>query len=332
MAEDKRSRNPLTPSEAALARAIYLAIRNASSQISVERLAKIIGSLDPDALRRLLDAITIYGDSAKIESQLFLAIEVGGVDAVRQIKDLGAKIAIPAFLPQRVQILNPKPMANMDFTKIPVWASPKPPVVEFTLSFDKTNPNSVAYASRRAGQLVTSIDGLTRRAIQDIITEAFTQQIDYRTTARRIRNIVGLHPRWAKAVTKFEEDEIKRLTRMKFSEERARRTASERAERYADRLIRARASMIARTEINMAEQAGRYEGWQQAFKAGFIDPSSMKMWMTAQDERTCDICGPLDGEVVEWNGVFSIGYETPGFVHPHCRCTMVILPPERGTR
>lgn len=310
MAEDKGSRNPLTPSEAALARSLYLAIKGASSKISVERLAKIIGSLDPDALRRLLDAITIYGDSDKIESQLFSAIEVGGNDAIQQIKELGPKIAIPAFLPQKVQIVNPKPMANMDFSNIPVWASPTPPVAEFSLSFNKTNPNSVAYASRRAGQLVTSIDGLTRQAIQDIITEAFTQQIDYRTTARRIRNIVGLHPRWARAVTKFEEDEIKRLTKMGFSEERARRTASERAERYSDRLIRARASMIARTEINMAEQAGRYEGWQQAAEAGYIDPSSMKMWMTAQDERTCEICGPLDGEIVEWNGVFSIGYET----------------------
>jgi len=329
---EKGSRNPLTPAEAALARSIYEAIRSASNKISVERLAKIIGSLDPDALRRLLDAITIYGDSAKIQSQLFSAIEVGGVDAVTQIKELGAKIALPAFLPQKVQIANPAPMANMDFTKIPTWASPKPPVAEFTLSFNKTNPNSVAYASRRAGQLVTSIDGLTRRAIQDIITEAFTQQIDYRTTARRIRNIVGLHPRWAKAVTKFEEDEIKRLVKMGFSEERARRTAEERASRYSDRLVKARASMIARTEINMAEQAGRYEGWQQAFEAGYVDPSSMKMWMTAQDERTCDICGPLDGETVEWNGVFSIGYETPGFVHPHCRCTMVIIPPDRGTQ
>ncbi|NDB03718.1 MAG: hypothetical protein EBY38_08680, partial [Flavobacteriaceae bacterium] len=166
----------------------------------------------------------------------------------------------------------------------------------------------------------------------DIITEAFTQQIDYRTTAKRIKNIVGLHPRWAKAVIKFENEEIRRLTKMGISEERARATAADRAEKYADRLLRARASMIARSEINMAEQAGRAEGWQQAFDAGYIDPSSMKMWMTAQDERTCPVCAPLDGETVEWNGVFSIGYETPGFVHPHCRCTMVLIPPDRGTR
>ena len=36
----------------------------------------------------------------------------------------------------------------------------------------------------------------------------------------------------------------------------------------------------------------------------------------------------MDGEMVPWNGVFSIGLEAP-IVHPHCRCAMVIVPPER---
>ena len=54
-----------------------------------------------------------------------------------------------------------------------------------------------------------------------------------------------------------------------------------------------------------------------------------KMWIIAQDERTCDICSELDGEIVPWDGTFSSGDETPGRVHPNCRCTMVIIPPER---
>jgi len=53
------------------------------------------------------------------------------------------------------------------------------------------------------------------------------------------------------------------------------------------------------------------------------------MWIIAQDERTCDICSELDGEIVPWDGTFSSGDETPGRVHPNCRCTMVIIPPER---
>jgi SPP1 gp7 family putative phage head morphogenesis protein len=89
--------------------------------------------------------------------------------------------------------------------------------------------------------------------------------------------------------------------------------------------------MIARTEIQIAQNEGRYEGWKQADEAGYIDPSAMKMWVTAKDERTCDVCAPLDGELAPWNGLFSIGLEAP-IVHPNCRCAMVMVPPDRGTK
>jgi SPP1 gp7 family putative phage head morphogenesis protein len=87
--------------------------------------------------------------------------------------------------------------------------------------------------------------------------------------------------------------------------------------------------MIARTEIQIAQNEGRQEGWNQAAKEGYVDVESQKMWIIAQDERTCDICVELDGEIVGWNETFSSGHETPGRVHPNCRCTMVIIPPER---
>jgi hypothetical protein len=46
------------------------------------------------------------------------------------------KLALPAFLPKPVKITNKAPMANMDFTKVPDWASPKPPPVTFSMSFN----------------------------------------------------------------------------------------------------------------------------------------------------------------------------------------------------
>jgi SPP1 gp7 family putative phage head morphogenesis protein len=175
---------------------------------------------------------------------------------------------------------------------------------------------------------VTSIDEMTRNAIRKIIVDAFNEQLDYRAVAKRIKNIVGLHPRWADAVVKYEKNEFARMVKMGIKEQTARTRAQERAVRYSDQLKSKRAAMIARTEIQIAQNEGRYEGWKQAFDEGFVDPQATKMWITAQDERTCPICAPLDGEVVSWNGVFSIGLERP-IVHPHCRCTMVILPPER---
>jgi SPP1 gp7 family putative phage head morphogenesis protein len=326
---DAPRRNPLTAEEQALARVLYDAIRKATDKIKVEELARIIERLDPDSLNRLLNAISVGGNRKTIEEALMASIDIGGNEAIQQIQSIAPKLALPAFTPKPVKITNKSPMANMDFTQVPNWARPVPQKVDFTMSFNKTNPNSLAFAANRAGQLIQSIDELTRIAVRKIITDAFNEQIDVRATAKRIQNVVGLHPKWADAVVKFEKAEMARLMKLGQKETTARRNAQARASDYADQLKSKRATMIARTEIQIAQNEGRYEGWKQADKAGFVDPTAMKMWVTALDERTCDVCAPLDGEIVPWNGLFSVGLEKP-IVHPNCRCTMVIIPPARN--
>jgi SPP1 gp7 family putative phage head morphogenesis protein len=325
---ERPRRIPLTPEEQALARTLYQSIQRATDKISLRQLESLLRNLDPEVLNRLLNAITIANQS-KIQDSLLNSIDIGGNEAIKQIQEIAPKLALPAFTPDKVKITNPRSMANMEFTKLPAWAQSKPPKVEFKMSFNKTNPNSLAFARRRAGELITSIDTLTRESIRRAIIDAFNEQLDYRATARRIKNVVGLHPRWADAVTKFEKDEFARLLKRGLKEEIARSQAMDRASRYSDSLKSKRATMIARTEIQIAQNEGRQEGWNQAAEQGYVDVESQKMWIIAQDERTCDICSELDGEVVGWNETFSSGHETPGRVHPNCRCTMVIIPPER---
>ena len=327
-AKAREKRIPLTPQEQALARTLYESIQRATDKISMRQLESLIRNMNPETLERLLQSITI-ANQKKIQETLLTSIDLGGKQAIEQIQSIAPKLALPAFLPSKVKIDNKPAMANMEFTKLPMWAQPKPPKVEFTMSFNKTNPNSLAFAQRRAAELVTSIDAMTRDSIRRAIIDAFNEQLDYRATARRIKNVVGLHPRWAEAVTNFEKKEFARLVRSGIKEETARARSIERATRYADSLKSKRATMIARTEIQIAQNEGRQEGWNQAAKEGYVDVESQKMWVIAQDERTCPICLELDGEIVGWNEVFSSGHETPGRVHPNCRCTMVIIPPER---
>ena len=327
-AKAREKRVPLTPQEQALARTLYESIQRATDKISMRQLESLIRNMNPETLERLLQSITI-ANQKKIQETLLTSIDLGGKQAIEQIQSIAPKLALPAFLPSKVKIDNKPAMANMEFTKLPMWAQPKPPKVEFTMSFNKTNPNSLAFAQRRSAELVTSIDAMTRDSIRRAIIDAFNEQLDYRATARRIKNVVGLHPRWAEAVTNFEKKEFARLVRSGIKEETARARSIERATRYADSLKSKRATMIARTEIQIAQNEGRQEGWNQAAKEGYVDVESQKMWVIAQDERTCPICLELDGEIVGWNEVFSSGHETPGRVHPNCRCTMVIIPPER---
>ena len=327
-AKAREKRVPLTPQEQELARTLYESIQRATDKISMKQLESLLRNMDPATLERLLQTITI-ANQAKIREALLTSIDIGGKDAIRAIREIAPKLALPAFSPSKVKIQNKPAMANMEFTQIPMWAQPKPPKVEFTMSFNKTNPNSLAFAQRRAAELITSIDAMTRDSIRRAIIDAFNEGMDYRATARRIKNVVGLHPKWAEAVTNFEKKEFARLVRSGLKEETARARSIERSTRYSESLKSKRATMIARTEIQIAQNEGRQEGWNQAFEEGYVDVESRKMWIIAQDERTCPICTELDGEVVGWNEVFSSGHETPGRVHPNCRCTMVIIPPER---
>jgi SPP1 gp7 family putative phage head morphogenesis protein len=294
----------------------------------MRQLESLLRNMNPETLERLLSSITI-ANQKNIQESLLNSIDLGGKEAIKEIQSIAPKLALPAFSPSKVKIDNKSSMANMDFTKLPAWAQPRPPRVDFKMSFNKTNPNSLAFAQRRAGELITSIDALTRNSIRKAIIDAFNEQLDYRATARRIKNVVGLHPKWADAVTNFEKREYARLVKSGMKEATARARAIERSTRYSDSLKSKRATMIARTEIQIAQNEGRQEGWNQAAKEGYVDVESQKMWIIAQDERTCDICLDLDGEIVPWNETFSSGDETPGRVHPNCRCTMVIIPPER---
>jgi len=330
-AKARNKRVPLTPQEQALARTLYESIQRATDKISMKQLESLLRNMDPATLERLLETITI-ANQKKIQQSLLSSIDLGGKEAIEQIQSIAPKLALPAFLPSKVKVDNKPAMANMEFTKLPAWAQPKPPKVEFTMSFNKTNPNSLAFAQRRAGELVTSIDAISRNSIRQAIIDAFNEQLDYRATARRIKNVVGLHPQWAKAVTTYEKREFDRLVRSGIKEATARIRATERATRYADSLKSKRATMIARTEIQIAQNEGRQEGWNQAAEQGYVDVEAQKMWVIAEDERTCDICVELDGEIVPWNETFSSGHETPGRVHPNCRCTMVIIPPDRRSK
>ena len=320
-------RDPLTPQELALAKTLYAALQATKNAATLAELTRILEKLDPDSLSRLLNTISTTKGQNSIQESLLTSIDLGGQEAIKEIRKLSSKIAFPKFKPTKVPVANPSQLKDLPYTKIPTWASSTRPAIDVNISFNKTNPNSVLFAQQRAATLITSIDEMTRIGIRQIVTEAFTEQLDYRATAKRIKNTIGLHPRWANAVVKYEKAQMARLVKGGVKEATARATAQNMAATYSDRLLSARASMIARTEINIANNEGRLEGWRQAYEAGYIDPASMKMWLTAKDERTCDECGPLDGEMVPWNGLFSTGFKTAGNLHPYCRCQMIIVPP-----
>uniref|UniRef100_A0A6M3M6I0 Putative portal protein n=1 Tax=viral metagenome TaxID=1070528 RepID=A0A6M3M6I0_9ZZZZ len=95
-----------------------------------------------------------------------------------------------------------------------------------------------------------------------------------------------------------------------------------------------RALMIARTETARAAGFGTVEAYRQS---GVV---SGKQWLTAFDERTCEWCGAMNGEIVELDdnyfekgdvftgrdgGKLDVGYGAVDYppLHPNCRCTII---------
>ena len=75
-----------------------------------------------------------------------------------------------------------------------------------------------------------------------------------------------------------------------------------------------RARTMARTETMYAYNTTATE----RYKAHGIEEEE---WLTTEDERTCDICGPLDGQR------FPVG-EQDCPIHPNCRCVKLPVLPE----
>ena len=60
---------------------------------------------------------------------------------------------------------------------------------------------------------------------------------------------------------------------------------------------------------------------------GRLTAKAQKMWITANDERVCPVCGPLHGQKVLVSEQFHTkegSFWTPG-LHPNCRCTVRLL-------
>jgi hypothetical protein len=185
------------------------------------------------------------------------------------------------------------------------------------MSFDATNPEAIAWAEKRAAKLVTDVTKDVRVAIRIAVVEGLENGIAPINTARAIRSVLGLTERDASAVMKRQIELMQAGVSTK--------DASDRAERYAAKLTRARALTIARTETMSAANEGQLQLWEQAIEAGLLTGREQKVWMTADP---CPICeaieeaGPvgIDEDFETEEGSFS---GPPA--HPNCRCSVGLV-------
>jgi len=313
----------LTPEEIALASVIQRAVNSAWQRVDEKQLARALRDLNATQINQIVDSLSIRVSDRAMINQIRNAVASTVGEASKNIR--AVLRGQNRNLPRQVNPLNAGEFINLDPTNLPSYL--RPTLTNF--NFNYTDPRALLWATTRAGQIVTAVDNSTRDSIRQIIARSFQDQITVRETAKVLRNVVGLHPRWANAVYDYRDRLITQYEDEGLTTSRATTRADEMSAKYRTSLVRARASMIARTEIQLAQNQGRYLGWTQAYETGLLDGTSTKMWLTAAYD-VCDICLDLQGQIVGWNSPFTNGDLMPP-AHPNCRCTSVLIPPDRGT-
>jgi hypothetical protein len=95
---------------------------------------------------------------------------------------------------------------------------------------------------------------------------------------------------------------------------------------YGRKLLRQRATLIARTETIFAQAAGQDIAFREAVERGLVLSGSVRIWVADPGERTCFICIALDGAESPIGGVFESDegdFHLPP-AHPACRCAVVL--------
>lgn len=190
------------------------------------------------------------------------------------------------------------------------------------LRFDLTNPAAVRAVDDTVANLVRDITAESRMAIQDLVRQSVQGAFDVRQLARQVQGSIGLTSQYAVAVERYRT----RLVDQGMAEGRA----LTRSQAYADRLLRYRATTIARTEVIRATNAGQQAVWNDAQQEGLLPLGSQREWIVTPDDRLCELCAPMEGQVVGLQEPFQSDEGPVDYppLHPNCRCAIGIAAQE----
>jgi len=225
---------------------------------------------------------------------------------------------------------------------------------ELLARLDVHSPYMQTVAETLTANLVVQVNAQTKAAIRDVIATSHRDGTGPFQAAADIREIVGLTSGQAAAVANFRQglrdarDNVpgrrplsswslaKVPDRLSFSPAQIDTLTAQ----YADRLLDYRAYNIARTETLYAANVGQQATFKEMARMGFLDPTTFRrVWSVVDDDRLCEDCAPMDGQVVAIDEDFTSSekgvlpserttkeepttLEVPP-LHPSCRCIIV---------
>lgn len=183
--------------------------------------------------------------------------------------------------------------------------------------FDLANPRFENFIKNRTGNLITVVQEGTVQAVRDSVTKAYTHGWSPQDVANNIRGSIGLNARQSVALTNY------RASLSTPEKGLAPDRVDALASAYESRLLDQRATMIGRTEVRQAQNAGQLDVWQAAHEDGLLPAHQEREWVV--DGAPCpEVCTPMSGERV---GLYE-PWELPdgrhvmnvSDSHPNCFC------------
>lgn len=285
-----------------------------------KRLVAPVPPLSNKLIQNLQDALAAAGVDQK---KFAAAYEAGNMSAAAAAIDFSGSndllfLAMKLLILDRMEQYGQKAARDLaDKLKVgksirkQITASLKP-------AFNLTNPRAQEFAATEAGELITQINTESLDSIRQVLEQAYSDGRTVQEVGRMLRSYIGLNAPQQLALAKFYSAQIANgLTPAQ---------AAEKADKYSARLLRQRATMIARTELVRSSNFGQEELWRQAQEDGFIGPKTTRVWIITADDRICPICEPMRGVTARLGEPFvhpetGEQYDTPGDVHPNDRCS-----------
>lgn len=195
--------------------------------------------------------------------------------------------------------------------------------IGFHMRFDQNATDIENWIQTRGGEMAVNLSDEQHEAMRNVIRHLVVDEgMGPEQLGRYIRPIIGLTPKEEAAVRKY-------MLHLRANGEGFAQ-AIHKVENYSAFLHRRRALRIARTETSFAFNFGGIDQMRQAVAEGTIRDPVAKQFLTAKDEKVCELCGGMNGRIVgleeTWpGGTARMPNTLCPPLHPLCRCTELFV-------
>jgi hypothetical protein len=301
------------------------------------RLEKALSQAEPEIRQAFLELVGLMGAAVPL-SELVVLLEQGRIEeALARTLQAAPRLGRAA----NQQFINAANSVAQQINRR---------LGQVIVDFDQTSEFVVNALRQNQLRLIQGFTEQQRASTRVALLDAQLRGANPLETARAFRQSIGLTERQMQAVVNFRRslEELspaalrRQLRDARFDPTIARAVANKEplssaqikriTDRYRERYIKHRSTVIARTEALRSVNAGNQAMFRQAYEEGALDPSGIEReWNTALDERVRGSHSAMHGQTRNATDPFisGNGYETDypgGFGIPEediqCRCTV----------